>query len=209
LILVLNGPSSSGKTTLVRALQQRWPRVLLHFGTDFGLQMMPQRLVGTAESAADGFRFCESSDEQGPLVEVRVGEAGRRLEQGLAGCAAALDDEGHDVALDVVLLDPMSVQAYVSKLLSRRTYLIGIECSLAVLEARELARGDRFQNLARSQHRSVHAFREFYDLEIETTVRAPGELARDVIQFVGDVHVPKGMARLAEKLGIGAAARSR
>ncbi len=206
MILVLNGASSSGKTTLVRALQQRWPRALLHFGTDFGLQMMPQSLVGTTESASSGFRFCESADAQGPLVEVKVGEAGRRVERGLASCALALDDEGNDVALDVVLLDSTSMQAYASKLHSRRTYLIGIQCSLDVLEARELGRGDRFQNLARSQHRTVHAFREFYDLELDSTERPPRNLASDILELVGAPHSPTGLWRLAEKLGVRGAA---
>lgn len=201
MILVLNGASSSGKTTLVRALQQRWPRALLQFGTDSGLQMLPQRLVGMTESASAGFRFCEGTDDQGPLIEVQIGEAGRRLERGLAACAAVLDDEGNDVALDVVLLDSTSVRAYVTRLCSKRAYLIGIQCSLDVLEARELARGDRFQNLARSQHRAVHAFREFYDLELDSTGRPPRDLATAILELVDASPSPTGLRRRAEALG--------
>ena len=201
MILILNGASSSGKTTLVRALQQSWPTVLLHLGTDFALQMLPQRYVGTAESAAAGFRFCQTEDQQGALMEVRVGPLGHRLEQGLARCAEVLDADGHDVALDLVVLDEVSMKAYARALHARRAYFIGLNCDLAALEARELARADRFQNLARSQYRRVHAFREYYDLELDSTARGPRDLANDVLGLVARQPAPEGLSRLAEKLG--------
>jgi len=40
-IIVLNGTSSSGKTTLVRAMQSAWPRPLLHIGLDHFINMLP------------------------------------------------------------------------------------------------------------------------------------------------------------------------
>jgi chloramphenicol 3-O-phosphotransferase len=44
-----------------------------------------------------------------------------------------------------------------------------VRCDLSTLEYRERARGDRALNLARSRHVAVHAFADYYDLEVNTT----------------------------------------
>jgi len=66
--------------------------------------------------------------------------------------------------------------------------------------ARELARGDRFQNLARAQLPGIHEFRDFYDLEVDTTARGPHDLADSIFEFVTTQPEPAGMARLHSKL---------
>lgn len=195
-ILMLNGTSSSGKTALARALQLQWPGPLLHLGTDTAIGMLPASLVGMKPGARDGIEFYDDSDALGPVVRVRSGPVGRKLDASFARAARVFAEDGHDLVLDLVLFDPTSLRAYVEALHGHRTYLIGVHCDLAVLEARELARGDRFQNLARAQVPAVHEFRGFYDLEIDTTSRGPHELARSVLAFVAECPEPRAISRL-------------
>lgn len=199
-ILLLNGASSSGKTSLARALQLRWPSPLLHLGTDTALQMLPQSYVGMKPSARDGIEFYDDTDDVGPVVRVRSGPVGKRLQDSFARAVRLLAESGHDLVLDLVLFDRNSVSSYVRALNGHPTYLIGVLCDLAVLEARELARGDRFQNLSRAQLNTVHEFREFYDLEVDTTARGPRELAEFIGDFVAAHPSAAGIARLHSRL---------
>jgi chloramphenicol 3-O phosphotransferase len=200
MIVLLNGASSSGKTTLARALQLRWPSPLLHLGIDTVLQMLPQSYVGMKPSARDGIEFYNDVDDRGPVVRVRSGPVGDNVQRSFARAVRLLADDGHDLVLDLVLLDRNSVSAYIDALQGHRTYFIGVHCDGAVLEARELARGDRFQNLARAQLRAVHEFRDFYDLEVDTSTRGPNDLASAILDFVARQTGPTGIARLHSTL---------
>ena len=200
MIVLLNGASSSGKTTLARALQLRWPNPLLHLGTDMMLQMLPQAYVGMKPTARDGIEFYNDVDDRGPVVRVRSGPVGDKLQRTFARAVRLLANEGHDLVLDLVLLDRNSVSSYVDALQGHRTYFIGVQCDDAVLEARELARGDRFQNFARTQLAAVHEFHEFYDLEVDTSVRGPNDLASDLLDFVARHTTPTGIVRLYSAL---------
>jgi chloramphenicol 3-O phosphotransferase len=208
-ILMLNGTSSSGKTALARALQQRWwPHALLHLGTDTVLQMLPASYVGMKPSARAGIEFYDDTDDRGPVVRVRSGPVGKKLEASFARAARVLAEDGHDLVLDLVLFDRTSLSSYIEALLGHRTYLIGVHCDMAVLEARELARGDRFQNLARAQQEAVHEFREFCDLEVETASRGPHELAQSILDFIAEHPEPSAISRIrAELPGIPSAHR--
>jgi len=200
MIVILNGTSSSGKTALARALQARWPSPLLHLGTDTMLQMLPASYVGMKPSAGEGVEFVDDTDERGPIVRVRSGPVGRKLEASFARAARVLAEDGHDLVLDVVLFDRASLPSYVRALHGHPTYLIGVQCETAVLEARELARGDRFQNLARAQLRSVHEFREYYDLDLDTTSSTPHDLAQSILDFVAGHPEPGAIPRLHTEL---------
>jgi len=202
-IVMLNGTSSSGKTALARALQLQWPRPLLHLGTDTALRMLPSALVGMKPSARDGFELYDDVDERGPVVRVRRGAVARKLEQSLSRVARLLADRGHDVVLDLVLLDRSAVLDYVDALHGHPTYLIGVWCDLAVLEARELARGDRFQNLARAQQAGVHELREFYDFEVDSSATGPHELARSILAFIAARPAPGAISALHSRFRAG------
>lgn len=200
MILILNGASSSGKTALARALQERWAGPLLHLGTDTMISMLPAAYVGMKPSAGPGIEFVTETDDRGSLVRARRGVVACRLEDAFARAAASLAEGGLDVVLDLVLFDPASIASYARALRHLRSYLVGVRCELAVLEARELARGDRFRSLARSQHAVVHTHAEFYDLEVDSTTAGPQQLAEEILRHVGAHTQPDSLARLAAKL---------
>jgi chloramphenicol 3-O phosphotransferase len=134
------------------------------------------------------------------VVRVRGGPVWQALEASFARAARVLAEDGHDLILDLVLLDPTSVASWVRALHDHLTYLIGVHCDLPAAEARELARGDRFQNLARAQQSIVHAARRFYDFEVDSTSRGPHELATSIVAFVREHPHPGGISRLYSEL---------
>lgn len=165
------------------------------------ISMLPKAYVGMKPSATEGIEFLNETDARGPLVRVRRGVIGRQVEESFASAVRALANGGHDLVLDLVLYDPSSLQSYVRAFRGVCTYFVGVRCDLSVLEARELARGDRFPNLARSQHRIVHEFSEYYDLEIDTTAVGPHPLAESIIRYIRANPMPQSFDRLAAEPG--------
>ena len=55
-IILLNGASSAGKTSIARELQRVLPEPYLRTGIDDFFRMLPPRYLGTESPADQGFR---------------------------------------------------------------------------------------------------------------------------------------------------------
>ena len=192
----INGASSSGKTSLCRALQTLWARPLARVGVDTLIGMLPTAYTGFGERAAEGYPFRIEPDAEGRrLTRARTGPAGRilnrRMAEFVAGCAA----DGLDVVVDHVVLEPEDFDDFATVLDPGRSWLIGLRCDLDVLELREKARGDRALHLAREQSPRVHAGRWTYDLMLDSTDASPHVLAGKVLDHTAAGR-PQALARL-------------
>ncbi len=145
-VIFLNGTSSSGKSTLTAALQERFDPAFLHFSEDYFFAMLP----AGAYERADFF------------------DVGSRLYQGFASAAAAMVAQGNHLIVDTVAWVPGSMAAFVRALEGIDVLAVGVQCDLTVAEAREAGRGDRNSGLARRQSPTTHA-EALYDLEVDTS----------------------------------------
>lgn len=93
-VIVLNGGSSSGKTSLARCLQTVLPQPWLVLGVDQLIDAMPSSLT---EASDDGVTF-------GDQGEVLLGEAFRDLEMAWTAGIAAMARTGARVIIDDVFL---------------------------------------------------------------------------------------------------------
>jgi chloramphenicol 3-O phosphotransferase len=174
-VIVLNGASSSGKSSIILELQRLLPRPFLAFGVDTLVAALPP----VSSTHEPGIVF-------GPDGVVAVGDRFRRLEhawyQGLA--AIARDDVG--VIIDEVLLGGRESQDRLrTALRGLRVVWVGVRCDLDVAVAREAARPDRTQGMAASQAKIVHEGVR-YDLQVDTTTNSALECATTVAAYVGD-----------------------
>jgi len=157
-VIILNGGSSAGKTTLARDLQDLLLGAWLTFGTDTLVAALPARMrVG-----GDGISF-------GTDGEVTPGEEFRRLDEAWArGLAAAARAGAHLIIDEVFIGGPASQARWRDALTGLGVLWVGVRCDPEVAGAREAARGDRVTGMAAGQahlvHRDVH-----YDLEVDTT----------------------------------------
>jgi chloramphenicol 3-O phosphotransferase len=86
------------------------------------------------------------------------------------------DGAGNNLIVDEVMIGSDKVREYRALLSGFDVRFIGLFAPLAVLEARERARGDRVLGLARWQFYRVHRD-VVYDLEIDASVASPLENA--------------------------------
>lgn len=184
-IIILNGASSSGKTTLLKALQQTLAPPFLNAGIDKFIWMLPGRYLERP-----------LWDDVLGLAD-RAGPAGHRLFTGMHHSIAALSRAGNCVLADHVLVEPDWVRECAALFAGLPAYLIGIRCPLDVLERREAERGDRTLGQARLQFERVHAFTAGnYDLEVDTSRLSPDECAALIRQRLADGSPPEAWRRL-------------
>src|SRR5512135_1683095 len=186
-IVLLNGASSSGKTSILRALQAMLPEPYLDAGIDKFIWMLPERYLDR------------------PLwdcvlgLAVQPGETGRRLFAGMHRAIAALAQAGNNLLADHVLVEPAWVSECARLFCHLPAYLVGIRCPLAVLEERERSRKDRTLGQARAQYPLVHAHC-VYDLEVDTSRLNVEECALRIKELVEKAKPPAAFRHLAALL---------
>jgi chloramphenicol 3-O phosphotransferase len=179
-VIILNGVGSVGKSTTARALQAITTRPFMHVAMDAFLDMLPPSLFGEP----DGLVF-ETADDQGkPSIVIRPGPVVERALRGMRHAVAALAAQGNDLIVDEVIIDGTRATEYRALLAPFALRFVGLFAPLAVLEARERARGDRAIGLARWQYDRVHRG-IVYDLEIDTASATPAEGAHRIRDAFG------------------------
>jgi chloramphenicol 3-O phosphotransferase len=173
-VIVLNGTSSAGKTSLAKALQRRWDGPLLAIGIDTVVFALPGRWLDPP-GWHEVFRYTGSGDD----LQIMPGPLGDRLVAGLHRSVAALAAEGFDVVVDHVLLSAAWVTDAAAALAGVPVLSVGVRCPLAEVVRREAARKDRTLGQARAQFERVHAYAG-YDLEVDTSLADPDTCAVQV-----------------------------
>jgi chloramphenicol 3-O phosphotransferase len=172
-VIVLNGGSSSGKSTIARSLQSILPEPWLTFGTDSLVEAMPPSL-----QASGGIEFR-------PDGEVVVGPAFRALEAAWIAGIAAMARAGARIIVDEVFLGGASSQRRWREALDGLGVLwVGIRCDAEVAARRELGRGDRMAGMAASQAAVVHQGVS-YDMEVDTTQTGTQKCALAIAARIG------------------------
>ena len=168
-IIYLNGPSSSGKTTLAKALQQAFEQPFLHVGIDKIIGWMPEKINDwTGGEAPLGYSWKKSQDEAGnPIQELQAGPYAQKMGETFREVVLALAKMGHHIIVDDVSFGKQQVDVWKETLGDFPVVWIGVNAPLSILEKREKERGNRILGSARGQFHKVHVDIN-YDLEIDT-----------------------------------------
>jgi chloramphenicol 3-O phosphotransferase len=169
-VIVLNGASSAGKTSLAAAIQRLMPEPWLSVGIDTMITGMPPQL----HASRDGLLFY-------PDGRIVVGPQFTALEAAWRIGLGAMARSGLRLVLDEVIFNGEEGQRQWNAALAGLDVLwVGVKCDLAVLEAREMARGDRVAGMAAKQAALVHEGFA-YDLEVDTSRMSAAECAEIVV----------------------------
>jgi len=178
-IIFLNGCSSSGKTSVAKALQEIMDGYYIHTGIDHYLEKIPQKIHAMSDgknpAAADGFLWVYPNDG-GQVSEIRIGPVGYRLLVGMYRATAALAAAGNDLIIDDVVFDGKVLRAAVDALYTSKVLFVGVFCPYEVLVQREMMRKDGIPGLVKAHYDIVHAH-GIYDIEVDTSTLTPMECA--------------------------------
>ena len=174
-VIVLNGASSSGKSSIARALQAQLAEPWLTLGVDDLIAAMPRWM----QDGIAGIAF----EADGRVI---VGDEFARLDRAWGGGVAAMAAAGAPVIVDEVLLSGgRGQERWAAALAGIDTLWVGVHCDPGVLAERERTRGDRVVGMAADQLPLVHAGVN-YDLEVDTTHESPRQCAARVVARLGD-----------------------
>lgn len=168
-IIYLNGPSSSGKTTLAKALQHAFEEPFLHVSIDKIIGWMPEKVNDwTGGEALLGYSWKKGEDASGnPIQELQAGPYAQKIGRTFQEVVLALAKMGHHIVIDDVSFGKLELDEWKKTLKDFRVLWVGVNAPLSVLEQREKERGNRILGSARGQFHKVHVDAS-YDLEINT-----------------------------------------
>jgi chloramphenicol 3-O phosphotransferase len=172
-VVLLHGASSSGKTTVARAVQHVSEEPWVRLGIDAFWSAIDERWMEHGPRASEGFLWTED-------VTIVPGPVGQRLASGMRAAVAACARAGNNLLVDDVFIDPSWLDDWRSELTGLELLLVGVVAPVHVLEERESARGNRIPGEARAQVDVIHDGIE-YDLVVDTSRQSPEECARAIL----------------------------
>ncbi len=199
-IIFLNGCSSAGKTTLAIMLQQMLAEPYQHMALDQFRDGMPGKYRGLnspeGTPGALGLNVVPIRKDGELVTEIRFGAMGEQVLRGMRRAVAAFAREGNNVIVDDLLFKPEYLDDYAKALAGLDVWLIGVRCTLEVVNEREALRMGRFPGTATSHFHEVHAHGAGYDLEIDTTASTPRACAELIIERIAEP--PEVLAQLRQ-----------
>lgn len=192
-IILLNGSSSSGKTTLSITLQRLLDEPWQHVALDQFRDGLPGKVRGLNSPAgtpgALGLNVVPVEHPDAPtgtkVTEVRFGEYGEKVLSAMRRCVAVIANQGINVIVDDLLFKPDYLADYQRALAGLQVWFVGVRCPLAVVEQREAQRPGRFPGTATSHFHSVHGHGLAYDVEVDTGEQDPVGCASAIIARLG------------------------
>lgn len=161
-IILLNGVSSSGKSTLAKELIKEMPDSFHMSIDDFDI------FIDKVEDRANN-RLIPVETEYFFHRTIRM-----------------FSDRGINLIVDEVLHDEFTRDDFLKALSDYPILLVGIHCPIEELERRELARGDREPGLARKQLEYVHKNKK-YHVEVNTFTEDIKECSRKIIEKMNNI----------------------
>ena len=172
-VIILNGCSSSGKTTLATTIQQFADEPFQYISLDQFRDGLPMAYRGlnapSGSRGAQGLNVVPQSTEAGLRTHIVFGEHGDKVLQGMRHCVAQFVALGLNVVVDDLFFKPDYPAQYARLLDTSSTWLVGVHCEPETLDSREQARFGRFPGTALSHIETIHSHVPAYDIEVDTT----------------------------------------
>jgi chloramphenicol 3-O phosphotransferase len=167
-VILLNGASSAGKSSLTAALQARLS--FIRMGIDACIhERAPVSWYGAPEG------LCQAEG-----VGLVYGKEALKLWRAYHRSVRVCVDEGLRVVVDDAIITRELLDDWVTTLAGVDVFFVGVHCDAAELTLREVARRDRALGSAVRSMGRVHAH-AIYDLEVDSTATVSSALASQII----------------------------
>lgn len=185
IVIILNGPSAAGKSSLQKSIQRLAQVPYLNVGIDnFFNDLFPDEHGKLGIKAETDFgsdlRWVIIANN---LVYLHVGQQGQKIVKGMNKAIAAYASTGNNVVVDYIMYEQAWMKDLLKQLQGCKVYLIGVHVPLDILQAREKSRSTSPVGHAGSHYDTVHLNND-YDLWIDNSQTTPDEGAMQIIDYI-------------------------
>ena len=185
-VILLNGCSSAGKTTLARELQKLSEDHFQYIALDQFRDGLPPGLRGLNSKEQDpgyrGLNVVPEIKNGKPFTSIKFGDYGEKVLKVMRRAVSQLARAGCSVVVDDILFEKKYLLDYANVLEPRTSWLVAVKCDLDIVRAREAKRAGRFPGTAESHYDSIHEHGVTYDIEVNTSRRCASTLATEIIE---------------------------
>lgn len=187
-VIILNGPSASGKSSIQREFQYLlMPNLWIKLGIDnlFDKPMPDITMENLAFwQSPNSIRWVETTkdNDDNSVITLFTGKDGEKVAYGMNSAIAGYAKAGCNVIVDYIAYKKEWVEDLQAKLQDIKTIWVKVDIPLDVLEAREMARGTSPKGHARSHYDSVH-WNINYDLLVDSHKDNALEIAKKIKAF--------------------------
>lgn len=178
-VIILNGPSSSGKTSIAKAIQKLSESPWLLTGLDQFIFMLPEHMNdyhGDMQQRK-GFYWHKRMKDSMVYNDLVMGDYGRKVYDLFKSQVKQMAENGFNVIVDHVALVPNDYAEWVRSLAGHTVVFVKVTASPDILDQRELQRGDRIIGGSRAQQEWVH--NDFiYDIEVDSSSQSSELIAK-------------------------------
>jgi chloramphenicol 3-O phosphotransferase len=171
-LILLNGVSSSGKTSIAHLLQERLDILYLNFSIDSVLYALPpsdlRAMMEGRKIAREEYKYT-------------------RLVRGFHAAVAGLLATGNRLIVDNALTREDWRMDFDAAVAPYNVVRIGVLCELSVARQREFARGDRAVGTAEAEFPLAHVDMA-YDLTVDTSFSGPDKAASVILDWLRTDH---------------------
>ncbi len=184
-VIILNGASSSGKSSIAKQLQALLPSPYLHLGIDTFIAMMPEQTnsLSAPDNKNSGFYWQTTQVDGKSSLRIQSGEYGLLVNRAYHSTVKHLVANDLKVIVDDVMNGGEEQSSWRAALDGCRCVYVGVFCELDELERREIERGDRSVGSAREQVQRVHHGVQ-YDVTVSTSAASAQECAQQIVTYV-------------------------
>jgi len=163
-VIFLNGVTSSGKTSIVEALQEREDIFFYVVAND-----LFQEMIGEKYLQRDYWKY---------LSEVIIM---------MYHTAKLYSDMGKNVLIDGILVERDELRPHYAQfrkiMADNPVDIVEVYCPLEICRQRNIARGDRYETQSQEQH-ELMAKEILYSTRVDTSMLTPAECAQHIIDML-------------------------
>lgn len=188
-VIILNGPSASGKSSIQKEFQfLMMPNLWIKLGIDtlFDKPMPDITLENISFfQSQNSIRWITMTNDQdnNPVMTLFTGEQGDKVAYGMNSAIAAYAQQGCNIIVDYIAYKKEWIDDLHRKLKGIKTMYVKINIPLSTLEEREITRATSPKGHARSHYNTVH-WNIKYDLEVDSHNDSAITIAQQIKDFI-------------------------
>lgn len=186
MIIIINGTSSSGKSSVCQVLQRKLGDGCLNFGTDGYLSMLGNKFLELNPNNPDVCTpndICYAKKHDDGSYEIVPGKLCSKLYQTIPDILDVVAKQGFNIVVDSFITTQDELKPYKERLAKYNMFFVYLYATEQIIESREETRGNRLKGSA------IHWLKHFvckddHDIIVDTSAVSVEEICNKILNHI-------------------------